>query len=454
MAIFNYANTLEEVKGYLETSSDSYDYLKLIFTGDGHIITHGNDFTADFAPGQRGLVSGSTGNPIDILRANNTWASISVNDLPISESLAITSDDLHIPTSKAVTDYIGNFIRVSETLRFKGVIDYARGKYYVNNSTTSGFPDICEIGDSYRVGSVEGGTAEFAGMLCEPGDILICIKSNTDSNNSSNSSEYWTVIQTNINGTKKTTINGVEQYFYATSSDPLDIFAPNTVGDSGDILISVGKGAPKWGKLSFIEGNLAVSDELVIPVEASKLFNPLNAGVGLIFDDANTSYNGSFSSTLNLQNATTSTIGGIKIDSDHGENGGATISIDNDGTLYLSSDNIKNALGYDIMGAYQLADFSNKGLVPSLNTTNGMVTSEYYILAFKDEDSLDWYQLPNSVFQDTWRDIQVDDESIGTKTLNIRTSEDIHAMSEDVGDERYLSFAINWYNISTNQLES
>lgn len=454
MAIFNYANTLEEVKGYLETSSDSYDYLKLIFTGDGHIITHSNDFTPDFGSGQRGMVKGSTGNPIDVLRANNTWAPISTKDLPISDSLTTISDDLHIPTSKAVTDYVGGFVRAAETLRFKGVIDYARGKYYVNNSNTSGFPDVCEIGDSYRIGSIEGGTAEFAGVLCEPGDILICIKSNTDSNNSSNSSEYWTVIQTNINGTKKTTINGIEQYFYATSSEAIDIFAPTTVGEVGDVLISVGEGAPKWGKVSFVEGNLVISDELIVPVEASKLFNPLNAGVGLIFDDANTSYDGSSSSTLNLQNATTSTIGGIKIDSDHGENGGATISIDNDGTLYLSPDNIKNALGYDIMGAYQLASFSNKGLVPSLNTTNGMVTSEYYILAFKDEDSLDWYQLPNSVFQDTWRDIQIDDESIGTKTLNIRISEDISPISEDMGNEQYLSFAINWYNISTNQLES
>ena len=448
MALFNYADTLEEVQEYL---SNSNNYLKLLFTGDGHIVTHNIDFTPDFAPGQRGLVSGSSGKSTDFLRATNTWGAITVNDLPTTD--LISSDPTHIPTSKAVFDYVGGFVKAAETLRFKGVITYKRNSYYVGNNV--GFPNICEIGDTYRVGTIDAGTAYFAEVLCEPGDMLICIKNNSDAELSTNSSEYWTVVQTNINGTKKTTINGFDHYFYSTSSEPLSLFAPTTSGDSGDILISTGE-EPKWGKITFVEGNLVISENdnirYSIPVEASSLYNSLNAGVGLIFGTNDTSFNGGKSSTLNLLKATEDIIGGIKIDSDHGYNGGATISVD-DGTIYLTADNIKNALGYDIMGAYQEVNYQNKGLVPSLNDMGGVLSGEYNVLAFKDEDTLDWYKLPETAFFDTWRDIQVGNESIENKTLCINPSEDIRITKIDNEDSVDVSFTINWFNLSANNGE-
>ena len=57
MAILNYVNNLTPVEDYigLKQSSDNSNYFKLVFTGDGHIITHGHDYTADYN-GTRGLV--------------------------------------------------------------------------------------------------------------------------------------------------------------------------------------------------------------------------------------------------------------------------------------------------------------------------------------------------------------------------------------------------------------
>jgi hypothetical protein len=52
--------------------------------------------------------------------------------------------------------------------------------------------------------------------------------------------------------------------------------------------------------------------------------------------------------------ATTTTLGGIKIDTDHGYDNTATISMDIDGTLYITAENIANALGYDVASAYQV----------------------------------------------------------------------------------------------------
>nr|DAX09016.1 MAG TPA: hypothetical protein [Bacteriophage sp.] len=62
MAILNFANTYEEVSGKLQIpEADSGEYVKLFFTKDGHIISHGVDYTPIFSTGNKGLVPGSNG---------------------------------------------------------------------------------------------------------------------------------------------------------------------------------------------------------------------------------------------------------------------------------------------------------------------------------------------------------------------------------------------------------
>jgi hypothetical protein len=43
MSLLNFSKTYAEASKYLTSSDDLY---KLIFTGDGHIITHGVDYLA------------------------------------------------------------------------------------------------------------------------------------------------------------------------------------------------------------------------------------------------------------------------------------------------------------------------------------------------------------------------------------------------------------------------
>lgn len=456
MAIFNYANNLEEVKDYIGIASGTNNYLKLLFTGDGHIISHGFDYTPDFAPGKRGLVSGATGRKSDFLRGTHTWGALTTTDLPIVTSLTGAEDDEHIPTTKAVVEYIGTFTKAAETLRFKGVINYENGKYQVAGADYEGFPVICQVGDSYRIGT----NAFYAGTICEPGDMLICIKNNNDTNVPTNSSEYWTVIQTNINGTKLTTINGDPHYFYSNAADPITFFAPKEVGNYGDILISLGNKAPVWAQISFIDGNLVATDnngdlQLSIPVSASNIVNSLSIGVGLSLHNGNSGFDGSIASTLNLMKATTTTLGGIKIDTDHGYDNTATISMDIDGTLYITAENIANALGYDVASAYQVVSSQKEGLAPRLTNTNGMVNGDYYILASQyGTNTPDWYQLPMSVFQDTWRDIRIGDASIEDRVLNFVAVDDVYVKADVKSDIVDLSFGISWYNISSNKYET
>nr|DAR48555.1 MAG TPA: hypothetical protein [Bacteriophage sp.] len=45
MALLNFANKYSEVSDKLKlTASDNGDFIKVYYTGDGHIITHGVDY--------------------------------------------------------------------------------------------------------------------------------------------------------------------------------------------------------------------------------------------------------------------------------------------------------------------------------------------------------------------------------------------------------------------------
>jgi hypothetical protein len=65
-------------------------------------------------------------------------------------------------------------------------------------------------GDTYRIGQ-EG---DYAGIHCQPGDLLICVKDSTPGVTGddlvSKENGYWTAVETNINGTIEHTINGTK----------------------------------------------------------------------------------------------------------------------------------------------------------------------------------------------------------------------------------------------------
>ena len=87
MALLNFANLYSEVEGNLSLpEATSGDYVKLFFTKDGHIISHGVDYTPLFGAGKKGLVSGSTGSQKEFLRGNNKWLAITTADLPMVKS--------------------------------------------------------------------------------------------------------------------------------------------------------------------------------------------------------------------------------------------------------------------------------------------------------------------------------------------------------------------------------
>lgn len=395
MALLNFANTYAEISGNLSLpESTSGDFVKLFFSKDGHIISHGKDFTPTFTPNMRGLVPISSGKATEIFRGNATWAEITTADLPIASSIsdAITNGTASttILNTQQIVEYVGNAFAANDAMRYKGTITYSNGNYTTHTVAgveVQGFPTKCEVGDTYRVTS----QGTYAGQTCSAGDLLICIQDRTGS--SLNTAAYWTVVEANINGQVKHTVNGTSIYVYSNSTNTFTIYAPTTSGTQGQVLLSNGRSAPIW----------AAQSTLVVG-EAKKVSNALSLGAGLTFGASGATYDGSVARTVSLVAATTTTIGGVIVDKDSTNK---TISVTSAGSIYLTKQNVINALGYD----------------------------------------------PAS--KDTWRPITIGGVSIGEKTLNFVPSGDVYLKADSNGDDiQDISFGISWYNISTKKYET
>lgn len=395
MALLNFANTYAEISGNLSLpESTSGDFVKLFFSKDGHIISHGKDFTPTFTPNMRGLVPISRGKATEIFRGNATWAEITTADLPIASSVsdAITNGTTSttILNTQQIVEYVGNAFAANDAMRYKGTITYSNGNYTTHTVAgveVQGFPTKCEVGDTYRVTS----QGTYAGQTCSAGDLLICIQDGTGSG--LNTAAYWTAVEANINGQVKHTVNGTSIYVYSNSTNTFTIYAPTTSGTQGQVLLSNGSSAPIW----------AAQSTLVVG-EAKKVSKALSLGAGLTFRASGATYNGSVARTVSLVAATTTTIGGVIVDKDSTNK---TISVTSAGSIYLTKQNVINALGYD----------------------------------------------PAS--KDTWRPITIGGVSIGEKTLNFVPSGDVYLKADSNGDDiQDISFGISWYNISTKKYET
>ena len=395
MALLNFANTYAEISGNLSLpESTSGDFVKLFFSKDGHIISHGKDFTPTFTPNMRGLVPISSGKATEIFRGNATWAEITTADLPIassvSDAIANGTTSTTILNTQQIVEYVGNAFAANDAMRYKGTITYSNGNYTTHTVAgveVQGFPTKCEVGDTYRVTS----QGTYAGQTCSAGDLLICIQDGTGSG--LNTAAYWTAVEANINGQVKHTVNGTSIYVYSNSTNTFTIYAPTTSGTQGQVLLSNGSSAPIW----------AAQSTLVVG-EAKKVSNALSLGAGLTFGASGATYDGSVARTVSLVAATTTTIGGVIVDKDSTNK---TISVTSAGSIYLTKQNVINALGYD----------------------------------------------PAS--KDTWRPITIGGTSIGEKTLNFVPSGDVYLKADSNGDDiQDISFGISWYNISTKKYET
>lgn len=444
MALLNFAKTYDEVKGNLTLEqSNNGNYIKLYFTKDGHIISHG----VDYIPwGAAGII------PINRLPINNNEAS---------------SD--YLWDSLTIQNKINQSLTANDAMRFKGTIGLTSANKYTINGDEAEFPSkTAVVGDTYRV--VSAGV--YAKVQCEVGDLLICIKADPTGENTA-----WTVAQTNINGQIYHTINGVQKGFYSNDTNTFSIFAPTTSGAVGQVLISAGTNkAPSWVDQSNITAG-ELTDEA-----KKKLFSVLSYN-----DDTLTITIGGTSKQVEIPGRRAVDVNKKEVlaisDKD------ALKFVDGNGVSFIWDSTNKNLsvnanTGYetDIVNknyAVETDDTTNKlyvnvpwidttydvvskdanGLAPQLiNTNREFITQEFYLLASTDGQATpSWYRLSNSSLINTWRTIKVGGTSIGDKSLNFMPTGDIYVKTGDQNattDEEFdIGFGIAWYNISTNEYE-
>lgn len=442
MALLNFATSYNEVADKLKLSpSETGDYIKLYFTKDGHIITHG----IDYIPWGTGII------PIDKLPVDNTVA-----------------DNKHLWDSLTIQNKINQSFAANDAMRFKGTIGLTSANNYIINGAEAEFPSkTAEVGDTYRV--VTAG--RYAGVQCEVGDLLICIKAD-----STGKTTAWTVAQTNINGQIYHTINGVQKGFYSNDTDTFSIFAPTTAGALGQVLTSRGgNSAPIWTNQSEITaGGLTdaakkalftaltyTNDILTVTIGGTtktatiygrRAVNVNSTEVLAISDSTALKFvNGSGVSFIwNSKNKNLSVNANTNFSTDL-VNKNYAVKVDSNQQLYVNvpwSDTTYNVVSKDA-----------NGLAPQLiNTNKEFITQNFYLLASTDgQTTPSWYRLSSNAFENTWRTIKVGGVSIGNKTLNFMPTGNIYVKTADQdstsADEFDIGFGLAWYNVSTGKYE-
>ena len=407
-ALLNWASQYSTISPFLSSTTGSADWLRIFIspdaTGGGHFITHGIDFGASYANGMRGLVPVNSGTLNKTFLRGDGWSALWTST---AETAATTGDTVAqqqankeaylqstIVSAYDIKQWIAQSFIANNSMRFKGTINID-GTGAISNTTedgtTSGFPTSCAVGDTYKVnGSTLDNTSQIANEVVSTGDMVICIKAGTGAN--LNDNQYWAVVQDNIEHLITYSLNGTASRIYAQTSNNIVIYAPTTSGTTGQVLLSKGANtAPEWANQNTLV--VAEAAKVTYALEKSYGINMTYQGVGT------TQYDGSRTIVISLSPATTAVIGGVIIDA--GDNSEAynaasntshtaypTITVNNDGEIYLSRQNIVNALGYDPSNSVNnvakvvVADAANG----NANTT--AATANPYINIIASDDSV------------------------------------------------------------------
>lgn len=471
-ALLNWSSQYSKISPFLQAVTDSTDWLRIFISpdtaGGGHFITHGIDFGASYIGGKRGLVPENSGTLNKTFLRGDGWSALwtAADEAAsaVGDTIAqqIAAKELYMQTTLAsvydIKQWIAQSFAANNAMRFKGIITIDNDgniSTTTENGTTNGFPTECLVGDTYKInGETRGSSSYIGGQYVSTGDMVICVKAGSGAD--LNAVQYWTIVQDNVEHLITYSLNGVAHYIYAQSGNNIDIYAPNTSGNLGQVLVSAGNNQiPTW-----------VNANTLVVLEANRVTNALTAGTGIKMTNqgvAATSYNGSTAITITLNPATTATIGGVLID--NGRNSEKynqpsnteltpypTISVDSNGQIYLTKNNIINALGYDPISALPIFTDTIDGIVPMASAANKSDTpavSTTYLLGADAK----WYKLPTSSFQSDRRIINLNGTTIisadSGNALNIIAGNHINITAAQVSGNYTgaLTFEAVWRDI-------
>ena len=301
MALLNYTSEYSKIKSYLNAASGSSDWLRIFVSpdasGGGHFITHGIDFGANYAAGIRGLVPSNTASDLTktFFRGDgwkSFWNLADETASAIGDTAAqkLAAKEAYLQSTIAsvydIKQWIQQSFAANDAMRFKGTISVDSKDNITHNTSgtsVSGFPTSCEVGDTYKVTGTTNRT--LASQNVNSGDMLICIKDGSGS--AINTSEYWTVVQSNVENLITYNLNGTIFHLYSSEGRDIKLYAPTTEGAIGQVLVSSG---------SKSTSTVWKNANTLVVAQAGKVTNALSKGSGLSFKAQGVetnSYNGS-----------------------------------------------------------------------------------------------------------------------------------------------------------------
>lgn len=446
MALLNYglkdSEWLDYVKG---TTTDPDKYLKLVFTEDGHIITHGTDYLPTFDISTISTIG------TEQYRSHRGLldTSIITNKLDSSNKLV---------SSAAVLTYLNttyaDAIKAKDFLQFKGILSSA------DDLPRNDFKQ----GDTYRVNSGNGFTINLGGdaqTRVTTGDIVICIKDYAEGD----TGQCWSVIEANIDGTSTLKFLGNNTVLQVASqnvgAEIINIVTSKNSPSEKYILQADANKTPSW--VNPMDGTFKVSWASNAET-AAKVANALSFGDTLSTSDGVTEYDGSSPRTLNVRTATKGTV----------DKDGNEISKSTPGILTVSS----NDAYFDITGGVLQFNgdifetiFGNLNELKYIITTTSVTDPSGVLLGIESEANKSYVKLLqgdniklNTSNEDTpiitisaqHREISVEGTSIGNKSLNFTAvpQGSIGIVTNNNNADAFdLGFDLYWYNLSTGKYE-
>lgn len=125
----------------------------------------------------------SAGTALERVLTVSDLTNTALKGTPTAPTAAATTSSTQVATTAFVQSAIENKLAANDAMLFKGTIG--------TGGTVTALPATHNAGWTYKV--ITAGT--YAGIVCEVGDLIICIADGTAANNA-----HWTVAQTNIDG--------------------------------------------------------------------------------------------------------------------------------------------------------------------------------------------------------------------------------------------------------------
>ena len=275
------------------------------------------------------------------------FSSAALTGTPTAPTANSGTNTTQIATTAFVQTEINTKLAAADVMIFKGTIGSS-------GATVTALPATHNAGWSYKV--ITAGT--YAGVNCEVGDLIVCIKDGTAAANAD-----WTVIQTNIDGAvtgpsssvadRVATFNGTtgkiikDSGYTIASSVPSNAKFSDTTYSSGTGLslsgttfnhsnsvtakTAYGSSATtasanggtivvtdvKYDAQGHITGSQDRTITLSENYKGTVTSVKLTQGTGITVSDSGTAITGSGERTVSLNTAATGTIGGVKIGKDN-----------------------------------------------------------------------------------------------------------------------------------------